>query len=391
MMLEQHEISNWILMHKNIPVAALEIIAETGWIMNISNVFNLAHAPVGTVGKEKKDLDRSELNNWMKNRSIPASRENLDYLFEKLQVYNAVALSLKSYALSLSDQYWLRPESEDLSWGAVNFFQNDFSDDIGEFLFQNKETTADLIDINSPDNTLDGVLRKKWKIQDGRRILIKGSNDSNQQEPFNEVIASKIMTRLGIDCVDYSLTYINGRAYSVCDNFINESTELMTANRISRIMKRGFADDKFTHLLKCCDQLGMGDVQLDLEKMIVVDYLIANTDRHWGNFGFVRDVDTLKYLQFAPIYDSGTSLANKGQNAFDSGICKTFETTHNQQIKLVTDLSWYKPIPRAELLEIIENVLLKNKEMKSERIREIAKGVCERANFVNRLKSELEK
>ena len=42
--------------------------------------------------------------------------------------------------------------------------------------------------------------------------------------------------------------------------------------------------------------------------MLVLDYIIANTDRHWNNFGVIRNADTRCYIDIAPIYDSGTSM-----------------------------------------------------------------------------------
>ena len=42
--------------------------------------------------------------------------------------------------------------------------------------------------------------------------------------------------------------------------------------------------------------------------MILTDFLITNTDRHWENFGILRDPDTLRFLTLAPIFDSGTSM-----------------------------------------------------------------------------------
>ncbi len=34
--------------------------------------------------------------------------------------------------------------------------------------------------------------------------------------------------------------------------------------------------------------------------MIVLDYLIANEDRHLNNFGVIRNAETLEWLGFAP-------------------------------------------------------------------------------------------
>ncbi len=43
--------------------------------------------------------------------------------------------------------------------------------------------------------------------------------------------------------------------------------------------------------------------------MIVLDYIIANEDRHLNNFGLLRNAETLEWYGFAPIYDSGSSSA----------------------------------------------------------------------------------
>ena len=42
-------------------------------------------------------------------------------------------------------------------------------------------------------------------------------------------------------------------------------------------------------------------------EMFIVDYLIGNTDRHNGNWGFLLNTDT-KDIPFAPIYDCGSCL-----------------------------------------------------------------------------------
>ena len=60
----------------------------------------------------------------------------------------------------------------------------------------------------SPDNTSDGQLIKKWKIADGKRVLIKGGSNPYQQEPLCEAIASKIADRLGIYHVEYKMTLL---------------------------------------------------------------------------------------------------------------------------------------------------------------------------------------
>ena len=69
-------------------------------------------------------------------------------------------------------------------------------------------------------------------------------------------------------------------------------------------------DDRsaWNHLFACCEVLGIPDARGALGRMLTVDYIIANIDRHWNNFGFIRNADTTKFLGLAPVYDSGTSL-----------------------------------------------------------------------------------
>ena len=42
--------------------------------------------------------------------------------------------------------------------------------------------------------------------------------------------------------------------------------------------------------------------------MYILDYIIMNEDRHLNNFGIIRDVNNLKWIDVAPIFDNGQSL-----------------------------------------------------------------------------------
>ena len=77
----------------------------------------------------------------------------------------------KSYALSLSDQYWLKEETSNIQWKDINFFSNDF-----------EYKTL----LHSRNNTTDGMLQKGWIIENGKRILVKGTYTFNREKPFNE-------------------------------------------------------------------------------------------------------------------------------------------------------------------------------------------------------------
>ena len=112
-----------MLCHKAIPVALLELDESTGTISEVSEVFAPEHLPVG-IGFVHGSVDRASLNAWWTGRSIPTSRSGLREALDVLGIPFPQLLLTKSYGLSLSDQYWIRPEDVRLRWEDVNFFDN---------------------------------------------------------------------------------------------------------------------------------------------------------------------------------------------------------------------------------------------------------------------------
>ncbi|GHV00095.1 hypothetical protein FACS1894211_06710 [Clostridia bacterium] len=334
---------NFVLRHKDIAVIEIEININ-GEISSLGKTFDEPHLPVGTVGKN--GVDFTALREWWKGRAIPASRDGLNDFLESLGLVFPQELLDKSLGLSLSDQYWISPVGDDLKWSEVNFFQNSFSEDVGDILFGRAEV-ADKKDISlmSPDNTSDGVLKKKWKIIDGKRYLIKGSSKPYKQEVANEILASRVCARLGIPFIEYTATVIDGETYSLCEDFINAQTELVTAWHIKQLIKKDNNTSDYESFIVKAESLGIKDVRLRIDQMLVLDFIIANIDRHYNNFGLIRDANTLKWLSVAPIYDSGTSMwCREQENAIRAADItiesKPFRGKHIKQIELVKDFSW---------------------------------------------------
>lgn len=76
-----------------------------------------------------------------------------------------------------------------------------------------------------------------------------------------------------------------------------------------------------------------------LEQMIVLDALIANEDRHWGNFGSLRDSESLEFIGLAPIFDNGNSLGYKAASVMrnrNADVSVAFNKTHMLELKHVS-------------------------------------------------------
>lgn len=250
------------------------------------------------------------------------------------------------------------------------------------------------LDFNSPDSSSDGNLKKRWKIFNGKRYLIKGGSDLFFQQPFNEVIASEIMLRLKIDHVPYTVTSINGKLYSLCEDFITSETELISAWRILQTKKKRNETSNWQHFVDCCIELGIMDTVAFLDRMIVLDYIIANEDRHYNNFGALRNAETLEWIGMAPIYDSGSSLGyNKVARRILSGEdieCKPFKRHHEEQLKLVQDFSWIDFDSLSDVREMITGILSSEtaaETIDEKRIECIAQSVETRIQIVQKLQA----
>lgn len=348
-----------VLMHKRTPVAELWLDGTTGFVQKIGTVYAPEHLPVGIMVKNSA-VDRKSFNAWWTERSIPASRSGVQEALETLGIPDTKTLLIRCYGLSLSDQYWICPEGSALTWDKINFFSNEFSEDIGDALFGSAKK-SNAINFSSPDNTSDGNLKKRWKIIDGKRCLVKGGSNPYRQQPLNEVIATKIMERLGIPCVSYSVMWNRGAPYSVCADLVNENTELIPARRIIQTEKQSDNVSIYSHFVNCANALGIQDVVPFLDRMIVLDYLILNEDRHLNNFGALRNAETLEWLGMAPIYDSGSSLGYDKTVPFmkdrEEIVCKPFKRHHDEQLMLVSSFDWIDFSALADIRQIITDVL----------------------------------
>lgn len=296
------------LMNKNTEVLVAEYNEQLAVFTKIYQIKNLKYAPLiieKALSENKEDI--TTLTNWFKGRGIPAWRDDLDILLTKLRVKTSEELLNKAFGLSLSDQYFIKPYDSKIQYRDINFFDHDFnSADFTNATFSNSNDFNTKINLTSPNNTTDGRLKKAWIIKNGKRYLLKGGYKNEVMQPFNEVLGTMICERLSFPHTRYELDITSGKIVSICECFINKDTELVTASQILyNINDKENAYEKYIQILEA---KGIEKAREKIEDMFILDYLIMNEDRHLNNFGIIRDVNTLKWLDIAPIFDNGQSL-----------------------------------------------------------------------------------
>ena len=304
-----------VLMNKNTEVLVAEYNEVSKFFDKIIEVKNIKYAPyiiegIYEEGNENSNSLKTNLSEWFKGRGIPSSRDKLDLLLHRLNIDTPSELLDKAFGLSLSDQYWIKPYNSDITYDDVNFFDNDFNyaPFLEASLSLNSKVVTKAASLKTPNNTTDGMLKKAWVIEDGVRYLLKGGYKTDVLQPFNEVLASMICDRLGFSHVPYTLTTYKDQVVSKCPCFITRNTELITAYQIKNNMKRYDSREDYETYIKKLEEEGIDNARIKMENMYILDYLIMNEDRHLNNFGIIRDVNTLKWVDVAPIFDNGQSL-----------------------------------------------------------------------------------
>ena len=380
-------------MNKNLAVLKFSYDEETHTITKILELIHPDYAPLGIM-EYKTGITRKAFNNWWRNRSIPASRSRINEVLGELGIHTSIELLEKCFGLSLSDPYWIKEEHSDMDWKQVNFFENDFSEDMGKLLMGQIHYSNHL-EIFSPDNSSDGNLKKKWKIRNGIRYLIKGGNSFNNQEPFNEVIATKLYERIldQEDYVPYELLEENDKFYCACPTMVTQDEELVSAYYIDRMIKQRENDSLYKHFLDACATLNIPNAKLRMDKMLVCDYIIANYDRHYRNFGAIRNANSLKWIGIAPIFDSGSSLwaMQPTSEIGHTYRCKPFKASPEEQLELVNDLSWLDVAKLEGFEQEAEDILKSNPFMDEDRIKAIVQQIKTRIIKVTDYKRSLEK
>ena len=311
------------------------------------------------------------------------------YILHLYDVESSAVLSKRSLGLSLSDQYWLKPVESELTWQEVNFFTNDFSKELGEAFFQ-KESSRPAINPFTPDASSNGWLKKKWVKIHGVTYLAKAGSVPLLQQPYNEFAIAKVAEALAIKHVPYELIIEDNRPLCLCPNFITTETEFVPAYFVKDILPRSNNDSAYGHFLRYCDCLQIPDVAGYLQQMLCLDYLIENSDRNYGNFGFIRDVASLKFLGPAPLFDNGTSLWCEALNS-EIGTAlpaMPFKDTQKKQLALVKEC--HIDINGIDACaEIIRNTLSTSPYLDKERIKRVSEAVANRARGLKNYLSKL--
>lgn len=381
----------FILKHKDLDVAMMKMDVRTGMIEYILSVYLPEELPAGCAP------DGTGLGEWWKLRAIPDSRKGIRQVLSRLSEETSQSLMLSSYGLSLTDHYWIQPVGQELYWKDLNFYENDFTDKLGDILTDSErdQSVSDGISKLSPSVSVNGDMKKKWIIRDGRRYLLKVNPNYHSQQAVNEVIAGKLHERLGWkDYVSYEMgaIHIRGGEYpcSLSPMFTSVETEFVSVYQIVANYKVPNDISLYEALIRQAVSLGANEEEARsfLEYMILTDFILTNTDRHLNNFGFIYDPKQHRLSGMAPLFDTGNSLfydcdvIPHGGNLLDIPV-NSFSKREADQLHYVKTDAGVKLESLAHFPEEAEALLKEYTDMTDERATETARTIEEKIEYLN--------
>jgi len=375
-------IAEYILKHKEIPVMLFKMDDENFKLLDITEVLQEDRLPFGLKDRGNKTQYAIQFNNWLIGRGISESRKDFKSVKTRFNAKSSKELMMKAYGLNLTDHYWFHYTKTDMTWEDKNYFDNTF-----DKVMPDKGINPEIdesVTRQSPNLCVDGSIEKRWVIKNGKRILLKGSLYNRMQEPFNEAIASKILDEYGINHVHYDLDRTKDRhiPYSECECMVTKDTEYINAQYVMNT-EEYYRKEQYVHFMEMCNNNGIKNVKTPIDEMIALDFITGNVDRHKGNFGIIRNANTLEWLRIAPMFDNGNCLfydseSDEMENWGIDTLGKSFGDSNRLNLQYIEYPEWYKNANNNCIIDIIAEYLRKNEKLKPIRIDRIIAVVKDR-------------
>ncbi|MDO5557788.1 MAG: HipA domain-containing protein [Clostridia bacterium] len=182
----------------------------------------------------------------------------------------------------------------------------------------------DLTNCEEELNSYKGSEKKKKLIYNNKKYLVKFPDPIRQKNrsisyinnAFSEYIGSNIFKMVGFKTQNTILGYYQyeciKKIVCACEDFTSENEMLYEFESLA--LGTNLNKKIETEITDIIDVLNESKNLMDIDTirdkfwdMFVIDFLIGNTDRHNGNWGFILNKENKK-IKFAPIYDCGSCL-----------------------------------------------------------------------------------
>ena len=238
---------------------------------------------------------------WLETRAIDSHRANSRLLKKALRLQEKDDISTVIYVngATITDNYWIKPIDSDLTYDDIKFDNDYFSRLALKGTYDCFNRAANSKHTKTPELTNIGSFEKCWRLIDGKWWMYKIANHNEQ---FSELFTYELGKAIGMNMAIYkrgngfikSLDFTNGASvnFEPAFAFMGDNEDY---------------EDVVKKLQEFCPK-----AIPDYIRMIFLDAVVANPDRHTSNFGLMRDIKTGKLLGLSPIFDHNMALISRG-------------------------------------------------------------------------------
>ena len=306
------------IMHKDRKVAAIN---EDG----TCTIYATSFLPYNLYLEEADDLDTrlNNLNNfyyWCSSRVLTLDRKYAKEILSSIGAKQAVTdrdravITISYHGLSLTDVYWIKLNRENVSFDDLSLFRHSLSGAFANVSLNGRSLTVQNAELLKPgdaagDISTQGVAPKAWIREDGSFFLLKNGDERDVKA---ELLASKIARCFRAESVAYEPSTFEGKPVSRSRIITSEEESLIPMEAVDVYCVNHELDRDAFVLKKDAYSYHM---------MNLIDYLVGNTDRHWGNWGFLVNNDTNKLEKLYPLMDFNKSFLS--YDTIDGARCQT--------------------------------------------------------------------
>ncbi len=318
--------TRYSVMHKNRRVAS---IREDGTVTVYSKTF----MPYNLWLEEETDVETrvNNLNNfyyWCASRVLTLDRRFAKEILNAIGAKQATTdrdramIAISYHALCLTDVYWVKGDRENVKFEDVSLYSHSLSNSFADVSLLGRQITAQnaelLTDLDAAgDVATNGVAPKAWIRKGGKFYLMKNGDGRDVEA---ELLASRIADCFRVDHVKYSPDTFDDKRVS---------KSLLITSEERSIVPMEFIDVYCVNKNLDTEEFVLKKDKYAFCMMIILDYLIGNSDRHWGNWGFYVDNKNNALLGLYPLMDFNKAFTD--YRTLDGGICQPVKSHPTQK------------------------------------------------------------
>lgn len=258
-----------------------------------------------------------KMQNYFSSRVLGLDRENAKKILNALNLSQAedaeskMKIALYCNNVSMTDAYWVGDGNQ--KWDSMDLKKNPLNSIIQQIALNGSSATV-RGKIRTPELLNNGVYAKAWvKEEDG--IYLYKKSTTNGKESETEVEVSNILDCTNVTHVKYEKGEYEGQFICKCKN--------MTSNQLGIVSAEEYGSYCVHNDIPFEDEVMRVDADA-IYKMNIVDYLISNADRHFGNWGFYMGNISGEIKKCHPLYDHNNAFDKNTMNERDGSFNMIF-------------------------------------------------------------------